>query len=273
MRYIVSKQTLNTNIKLAQQMVGKRKLSLIFKEYCEHLVPLLDERPSGELFSIGVEDSVCYALGLANSRNKAAMVNTLASASFLYEHGMKCFYIPIDTGDEREGLLVKDAASLAASIHEYLSPDIVIRGMITNGCINDVHFKRVTEWYDMWGYLVNHFVSLSVGGSYWLDKADQLPFCVEDVRIGRFMLFGYIPFSDKRPGGNCLTVESEVLNVNPRNGKVLLDLGDAYCEPSMCVPHNKDLVLEDVSSNYAVFKSASASSLLRIIVIARPSPS
>ena len=255
MRYIVSKDTLNNNVRLAQQMVGQHRLSLIFKEYYEQLASLLVVPPTGEIFSVGIKNSVCYALGLATKRNKAALVNTIGDVHRLRYSGICQFYIPIDTGDEREGLPLKEASCLADTIRKEYGYGVSIKGMVTNGCINDSHPKSRKEWDSVWRAIHQNVESLSVGGSFWLDKSEQLPDYVSDVRIGRFMLFGYIPYSSERPAKPCLKLESVVLGINKNAGKIMLDMGDAYCDPLQCIPCEEGLSLMDTSSNYAVFRT------------------
>lgn len=259
MRYIVSREILNRNIDAAQTLIGLRKLSLMFKEYYERLFPLISKRPTGEIFSINLKDSVCYALGKSNEKNKSALVNNIMDVKLLYEKGMSQFYIPIDTYDGREGLPVYEAKLLAEAIHEFFGNKTLVTGMVTNGCINDLHLKTKEEWNDLWSAFGNHLTGLSVGGSYWLDKVKDLPEFVTDVRIGRFMLFGYIPYSNKEYGRNCMVIEGNVLGVNLRQQKVMVDIGDAYCDPVQCVPYNEDLVFTESSSNYAMYTTPQAS--------------
>lgn len=259
MRYIVSREILNQNIDSAQTMIGSRRLSLMFKEYYERLYLLVDQHPTGDIFAINLQDSICYALGMANEKNKGALVNNIMDVKALHDKGMSQFYIPIDTYDGREGLPVYEAKLLAEAIHEFIGKKTLVTGMVTNGCINDLHLKTKEEWKEMWSAFGNHLTGLSVGGSYWLDKAKDLPEFVRDVRIGRFMLFGYIPYSDKKYGRNCMVVEGNVLGVNLRQQKVMVDLGDAYCDPVQCVPYNEDLVFTESSSNYALYTTPQAS--------------
>lgn len=259
MRYIVSKEALNQNIALAQSLIGLRKLSLIFKEYYEHLFPLVSQHPTGDIFAINLQGSICYALGMANEKNKGALVNNIMDAKSLHDKGINRLYIPIDTYDGREGLPVYEAKLLAEAIHEFFGKKTTATGLVTNGCINDFHLQTKDEWVTLWSVLGNHLTGLSVGGSYWLDKAKDLPEFVKDVRIGRFMLFGYIPYSDKKYGRNCMVAECNVIGVNLTQHKVMVDLGDAYCDPAQCVPCNKDMVFVESSSNYALYFTPQAS--------------
>lgn len=253
MRYIVFREILNQNIEVAQSLIGVRKLSLMFKEYYEHLFSLVDQHPTGDIFAINLQDSICYALGMANEKSKGALVNNIMDAKTLHDKGLSQFYIPIDTYDGREGLSVYEAKLLAEAIHEFLDNKTVVTGLITNGCINDRHLQTKDEWDTLWSVFESLLTGLSVGGSYWLDKAKDLPEFVKDVRVGRFMLFGHIPYSDKKYGRNCMVVEGNVLGVNLSQQKVMVDLGDAYCDPAQCLPNNEDLVFTESSSNYALY--------------------
>lgn len=259
MRYVVSRETLNRNIDTAQTMIGSRRLSLMFKEYYERLYSLVDHKPSGDIFSIHLLGSVCYALGMANENNKGALVNNIIDVKSLHDKGMSEFYIPIDTYDGREGLSIYEAKLLAESIHELIDKKIEVKGMVTNGCINELRLNSKEEWHNVWSAFDNHLTGISVGGSYWLDKVNELPEFVRDVRVGRFMLFGYIPYSDKKYGENCMVVEGNVLGVNLRQKKVMVDLGDAYCDPMQCEPYNEDLIFTESSSNYALFATPQVS--------------
>lgn len=257
MRYIVSREILNRNISVAQSLIGQRTLSLMFKEYYESLYSEKMFSPTGEIFSVNLPGSICYALGKAGAGNKGALVNVLSDAKSLYDKGVHLFYVPIDAHDGREGLSIYEARLLTDSIHQFLGEDVEVRGMITNGCVNSFHIEKREEWIDLWQAFEGHITGLSVGGSYWLDKTCELPDFVNDIRIGRFMLFGYIPYSDKEYGKNSMVLEGIVLGVNLSNHTVMVDIGDAYCDPSQCEPYQKDLSFYNTSSNYALFRSNS----------------
>lgn len=214
--------------------------------------------PTGEIFSVNIPASICYALSMATDKNKGAVVNNILEVKALYEKGMRDFYIPINTLDEREGLSVYEARLLAESIHTLIDTSIGVMGMVTNGCINDRHFQSKQEWEYVWLAFDNHLLGLSVGGSYWLNKVEQLPSFVKDIRIGRFMLFGFLPYSAETPGKNCMVVEGQVLGVNLSQHKIMVDMGDAYCDPTQCEPYKYDLTLTDVSSNYALYSTPNA---------------
>lgn len=236
-------------------MIGLRRLSLMFKEYYEQLYVLIDSMPTGDIFSVNIPNSICYALGMANDQNKGAVVNNLLDVKALHEKGMRTFYIPIDTLDGREGLSVYEARMLAESIHALIDKNAIVMGLITNGCINDKHIQSKNEWEEMWQAFNDNLSSLSVGGSYWLNKVELLPPFVKDIRIGRFMLFGFLPYSAETPGKNCMVVEGQVLGVNLSQHKIMVDMGDAYCDPTQCEPYKHDLTLTDVSSNYALYST------------------
>ena len=55
-----------------------------------------------------------------------------------------------------------------------------------------------------------------------------------------------------------MVIEGNVLGVNLNSGKVMVDLGDAYCDPNQCKPYNQDLKLSDTSSNYAMYSTPNA---------------
>ncbi len=255
MRYIVSKDKLNKNIAMAQSMIGQRKLSLIFKEYYEQLHDLVSEPLSGNIFSVNIPNSICYAIGLFNKNNKGAVVNNLYDCQCLYDLGKRIFYLPVDSTDGREGLPVYDAKELSYQIKS-IFPDAEVRGMITNGCINDNHFKDTNEWFGFWNEFNGTIKELSVGGSYWLNKSYLLPDFVSDIRIGRFFLFGFIPYDQLQIGHNCIKAQGTVLGINKPLKKILTDLGDAYCDPAKLYPNNRDLKLSDISSNYATFTTS-----------------
>lgn len=225
----------------------------MFKEYYEDIYSGARIAPTGDIFSIRIPGSICYALGKATQVNRGALVNNILDVKALHDKGMNLFYIPIDTYDFREGLSVYEARLLAESIHKVIDEDIELRCMVTNGCINDHRLNSKRQWLDLWSSLGNHISSISVGGSFWLNKTSELPDFVSDIRIGRFMLFGFVPYCDDVIGKNSLVLEGTVLGVYPDRARVIIDLGDAYCDPSQCVPYDLGLKLDSSSSNYAVF--------------------
>ena len=259
MRYIISLEKLNKNILIAQFLIGAKSLSLMFKEYYEEIYYQLNNNYNSDIFGINIPESICYAIGRATHHNKGAVVNNLTDVANLHFSGMRLFYIPIDTTDGREGMSVYEASQLARNIHNFVDSSITIMGLVTNGCINNNHIKKQEDWYDIWSAFDGHLKGVSVGGSFWLNKHNILPEFVNDVRIGRFMLFGIIPYSEDNIGQNCMTIEGNVLGVNLSNNKVIVDLGDAYCDPEQCKPNNDDFILSDISSNYALYYTPKAS--------------
>jgi len=251
MRLKIYQQKLNDNIERAKSMVST-EVSLMFKDFYSYMHPLVNETFKGDIFGMDIPGSVCYSVGKCGKHNSGAIVTTAADAFRCMAIGVSRFYIPIDAEDNREGLCISSAYELASLLREF--EKVEVYGLITSGCLNEKHPSD--ERLDfIWRSLKDVITSISLGGSYWLDRGFSLPGFVRDVRIGEYMIFGTIPFvEDKGRFGECsVEIESEIVGVYPERSQFIIDCGYSLAEPDKCVMNGMGAYFCDCSSEYSMF--------------------
>lgn len=250
---------INRNIDKARQLVGC-PVALMFKEFYEYVSKSV--KYSGVIYGKHLQGSVCYSIGEADGRNDGAVVISLDDAMRLYwKFGMRKFFIPINANDNREGVSVERARELAHQIR-LSAEDSRIVGLVTSGCM-DTNAPTTGELDSIWKRLGGCVSHISIGGSYWLDKAEIIPSYVGEVRIGEYMLFGTIPFSKRYEcfGENAIEFEAKVIGVYPERSQFIVDAGYSVVDIRNCcmLSHHPDARLVNASSEYAIFSTSSIS--------------
>jgi hypothetical protein len=245
---IVDTAAIERNIAKAQKLVNV-PISLMFKDFYDDISNHINIPQKMNVFGLHLKDSVCYSINKADDRNRGALVVSLEDYIRCYQLGIRKFYIPINAGDNREGLSASDADQLACKIDD----DCEIHGLITSGCISDKapSIKELCSIFDS----INHIPSISLGGSYYLAKG-FLPDFVSDIRIGEYMLFGTIPYDncDYRLGENGITLETKVIETFTDRKQILIDCGYSAANTNKSKLLNScDLSYIDSSSEYSIF--------------------
>ncbi len=229
MKVIIDTSAIEKNIAKAQKLVNV-PISLMFKDFYEDISRHINIPQKMNVFGLHLPDSVCYSINKADNINEGALVVSYEDYVRCYQLGIRKFYIPINAGDNREGLSASDADQLACNIDD----DCEIHGLITSGCINDEapSIKELCSIYDS----INHIPTISLGGSYYLAKG-FLPDFVSDIRIGEYMLFGTIPYDDcdYRLGENAIRLKTKVIE-SFKNDRFLVDCGYSMADMDKCRP-------------------------------------
>lgn len=226
----------------------------MFKDFYEDIYYEMQD-VNCKIFSKNIKGSVCYSLFGANKSHRGCFVISYEDYLFNREHnGISEFYIPINARDNREGLSLEDAKLLCDKIRA-LDKESLLYGEITSGCINE-NFPSREELENIWKELSNRVESLSIGGSFWLAK-EELPYFISDIRIGEYMLFGSIPYSDKENlfGENAFIVKSKVIGVFHDRKNIIIDCGYSLADVKDCIISNDDLEYVDSSSEYTIFRT------------------
>lgn len=253
MRVLINRNAIIKNIKRAKTLSRGVPVSLLFKDFYEDIYSEIPPM-SCEIFSMNISLSNCYAIGQATNNHDGAVITSLSQITPELSRSLYSVFIPINAFDNREGLAVRDAWSLARAVKkEY--PYLEVIGMITSGCLNE-RAPKVEDLERIWEEMKEFkgcMSSISLGGSYWLGREEQLPSFVRDIRIGEYMLFGTIPYSDdkSKEGENAIHIEAEVIGVYPERNQILLDFGYAKAEPDKC-QYPSGLFYVDSSSEYTI---------------------
>lgn len=255
MKVLINVRNIESNIKKAQELVSV-PVSLMFKEFYEDILPHIDLsciKEGGEIFATHAEGSVCFSIGKYNWHHKGALVTNQEDALECLAKNIRLIYIPVNAEDDREGLSVSTANYLSRLIRAK-DRFITIKAMVTSGCLNDKHptFEQLDE---IWNKL-QCFDGMSLGGSFWLPFG-LLPKYVTDVRIGEYMLFGTIPYSEDKylQGKNGIEIEARVIGVYPERREFIVDCGYSLADMDKCKPMVPyDIEYVDSSSEYTIFK-------------------
>ena len=248
MKVIIDTSAIEKNIAKAQKLVNV-PISLMFKDFYEDISRHINIPQKMNVFGLHLPDSVCYSINKADNINEGALVVSYEDYVRCYQLGIRKFYIPINAGDNREGLSTSDADQLAITIND----DCEIRGLITSGCINDKapSIKELCSIYDG----IKHIPSISLGGSYYLAKG-FLPDFVSDIRIGEYMLFGTIPYDncDYRLGENAIRLKTKVIE-SYAGDRFLVDCGYSMADMDKCKPIGVSDFCRHIasSSEYSVY--------------------
>lgn len=249
MKVFVSKSALLNNIEKAKALAGSSAISVMLKSFYEYIGDLLPDNIV--LFSKGRKDTICYSIGSSKSYHKGAVVVNIEDAeNSYYQNGIKIFYIPINSGDNREGLTAKNAVELARIINK--AGDVNCIAMITSGCINENHlsYKKLC---DLWKSIKSEFSGISIGGSFYLQK--RIPSFVTEVRIGEYMLFGTIPYCEdvSRFGSNAIHVEMDVIAVYRERKQIIVRGGYEHLSTKESKLLSGGLEYVDSSSEYTIY--------------------
>lgn len=243
------------NIRKAKSLVNV-PVSLMFKDFYEFILPEIDNSvlaSAGDIYATQAEGAICFSIGKYGSYHKGGLVISKRDAAKVLEMCKGVILIPIDAGDNREGLSVKAANDIAGYVRER-SRKVSVRAMITSGCLNDKHpsFARMDNIFNA----LKGFDGVSLGGSFWLSYG-VLPEYVTDVRIGEYMLLGTIPYTSDRSksGRNGIEIETKVCGVFPERDQFIVDCGYSLADLNSCSP-SKDFEYKfvDSSSEYTIFQ-------------------
>lgn len=129
MKVFVDRSVLLSNIEKAKALAGSSAISVMLKSFYEYVGDVLPENLVA--FSKERENTICYSIGSSKPFHKGAVVVDIQDAENCYhQNGIKIFYVPVDSGDNREGLTPKNAINLARSINK--NEDVNCIAMITS---------------------------------------------------------------------------------------------------------------------------------------------
>lgn len=259
MKVVIDTNIIKKNIDTATRLTN-RPISLMFKDFYSDIYLNIKGDIKNKIFGLNLPGSVCYSLGKATTLNKGAVVTSVADAYRVMDMRIKELYIPINANDGREGLSVYEAHKLATDILA-VSPydDIVLKGMITSGCINE-EYPTLSELDTIWCSLKDCIEAISLGGSFWLGTNLTLPEYISDVRIGEYMLFGTIPYDNdiKKLGRNSIEMHTKVIGVYPDRNSLIVDCGYSMADMKDChILGNLKYV--DCSSEYTMLTASDIS--------------
>ena len=254
MKVIIYTNNIVDNIKKAERLVNV-PISLMFKDFYEDIYYHIKDRINNNLFSLHLDNSVCYSIGKAKRHQKGAVsVTEFDAMNCVTDRCVSNIYIPIDAYDYREGVCLFEAAQIAKTVHscDYNAHTFA---MITSGCVNKER-PSIQRLYGIWNKLKTHVESISLGGSFWLGQNEELPDFISDIRIGEYMLFGTIPYNDEKEkiGRNGIELFTKVIGVYPERRHILLDCGYSMADMSECKCLDENLDYYNCSSEYTVMK-------------------
>ena len=254
MKVIIDTNNIVENIKKAETLVN-RPISLMFKDFYEDVYYHIKDRVSNDLFSLHLNNSVCYSIGKANRHQKGAVAVTgLDAMDCVVNRCVSNVYIPINAYDYREGVSLYEATQIAKMVHS-CNDNAHAFAMITSGCMNKER-PSIQRLYEVWGKLKTYVESISLGGSFWLGQDEELPDFISDVRIGEYMLFGTIPYNDEKEklGKYGIKLITKVIGVYPERNHILLDCGYSMADMGECKCLDENLEYSNCSSEYTVMK-------------------
>lgn len=245
MKLIVDRNAMLRNIERAE-LLSKRRVALMFKDYYADFFD--DAKFNGyTCFGHNTDCATQVSYNIFDQSIRAAKVCTPETPNVLY---CNTAYVPINTGDCREGMNLEGARLFINFLREEGVENIY--GLVTNGCVNDLFVTRgvLEEIHLTTG------VRISIGGSFVLDKIEELPDSVEELRIGEYMLFGTIPFSNHYEifGENSLLLELEVGAVYPERRHVLVKGGSVLFDAEMSTLITGGLGFVHQYSDYTIYR-------------------
>lgn len=258
MKVVYDIPAMQYNIQRAKDLLSKNVV-LMFKTFYEHLADRLPKSLTQNCWSIGLPDSICSTIGKAGDNHIGTIVVSCKQAEkCLIQYGIDQFFIPVDCNDEREGLSLENAKALADELHhafrKYQSADVY--AMITSGCLNS-HAPKRSELDVIWDTLsASGVIGITLGGSYWIGRG-ELPEYITNVRIGEYMLFGTIPYSNdlSKFGKPAIFVETQVLAIYPERGEIIVDCGYKLADLSQSKCQSASpMKFVDSSSEYSIFR-------------------
>jgi hypothetical protein len=243
----IDKSALSFNLQKAQTIAAEKKIAVMLKSFYEY-IPV----PSNvSILSKSRQESTCYSVNKAQSRHSAAVILNSHDVLYLTQKSIRKFYVPADCGDNREGLSIEKVIEIGIENH---CQEIELIAMITSGCINDIA-PSPDQISEIWEKIKHYYSGISVGGSYYLQRAEDLPDCVKEIRIGEYYLSGTIPYYNGSDllGKNALQVEVKVLHGYPERKHILTEGGYETIDMQRC-GYPSGLKLVHTSSDYSVFE-------------------
>ncbi len=276
MKLVIDKQAIDRNIRRAEELAGV-PVSIMLKGFYDYIYT--DEMKSRKVFSLSIEGSVCPSINEATRAHSAAVVASLRE--FEVYHIRKGFtydtlYIPINAYDGREGICVGQAVKLAKAISS--QGVFKLFAMITSGCISPAH-PSISELEEWWKDSLSEVMDgITIGGSFYIGELyrhnsivraevreiggtvverayNKPPYCITDVRIGEYALFGTIPYNDDVAlhGDNALTVQMEVIGVHRDRGQIVVKGGYSHIDTKNCSLLSGGLKFVNTSSDYTIY--------------------
>jgi len=216
--------------------------------------------------SKGVKNSYNYILFKNNIwRHKGGLVTTIDEVQKLsksckrYKRKFQGF-VPINMFDDREGLSMFNAIRLIRFAKYYENKYFTLKAVsFTNGCLKDDLFSVDTLLKSILKLRLIGVNYVSVGGSYYLGKLlnDKLKKAIDEVRIGEFVLYGTIPFHDKKDykiGLNALDVDMEIIAIYEDRKQALLKGGSSDLDTDLSELVSKGFEFVSVSTEYTIVK-------------------
>lgn len=245
MKLIVNRGIMLSNVERAKQMCSS-PIALMFKDFYEDMY---DSRFSDyTCFSNSLSKEFDVTSNIGNTLQSKGKVITSIEELLVYRDSIKRLYVPINHLDNREGVDVVTAQKIFAEFNDKRNSYL----MITSGCLNDSAptDDEIANYYRMFSHLVK---GLSVGGSYYLQR--NIPKYVEEIRLGEYMLFGTIPYCNKRElfGDNALIFQTNVIGVYPERKQVLVDGGTATINTKDCILLSGGLQYDNSSCDYTIY--------------------
>lgn len=262
MRVIVEQSKLLENLANAQKFAGDATIAVMVKDF---YAPIVDQQ---KLNTMGVRfwsGSMYFGYNyiVGNNRvgyHRGGIVMSVAECMKLkvdaenFESHFEA-YIPMDVGDNREGLNRSEVIEMLLELKDTTSRYFTVAGvMITAGCLNadclnDKDLLDIISLIRTMGYKV------SVGGSFFLGKAmlGTLP-KVDEIRIGEFYLYGTIPFTPElaKLENAAIKVESEVVHVYPDRKHILVEGGRTKMDSRQAKVLDPNLKVVACSTEYTI---------------------
>jgi hypothetical protein len=169
-------------------------------------------------------------------------------------------FVPVNLLDNREGMSMEDAIQFKEFCKPFENSYFKLDGvMITGGCLHDT-VPTPRELEAMVTTLKKHgFTYISLGGSYFMQWVIDgvMPACVNEIRIGEYIICGTIPFlktsiPSELIGEPSIKVGLEILNVYPYRNQVLLSGGSQEFNVKGISIDNPNFEYVDMSTEYTI---------------------
>lgn len=247
MKLIVDREMMLANIKRAEQLCSS-PIALMFKDFYSDMYDSCFA--DYNCFSNDCEIPFDVTANIGNPlKTKGKVITSLAE---LEKHidSIERLYVPINHLDNREGVDIITAKKIFKRFDDKDNSYV----MLTSGCISedaptDEDIMRYSSIF------CDHYATgISVGGSYYLQR-DFHPSIVKEVRIGEYMLFGTIPYCNKRELFNypALVFITKVIEVYPERKQILVDGGTASINAKDSTLLSGGIQYSNASCDYTIY--------------------
>ena len=249
MRIIVDVKQVKKNWQFAKLLAGKKKLAFLEKSFYANLkIPdILKLKMS---WGRG-NQQINYLIG-DNQKQHSGGIAVSKKCIDNAPYRKFNFWIPINLLDNREGLHYTEALSLAR--YAKLKGHIV-KAFSTIGCINgnvpsNDFIGAVSQC------LRSEFSYYSIGGSHVLNRKN-LPNTVDEIRIGDYVLFGNIPFTNqsKSEAAHAVKLGLNVIRYYSDRNQYLLRGGNSIYNPETSEAEDKSIRIVQSSSEYTIIET------------------